>query len=47
MTKCNNSNLECLKCINFDTINDLFTIECYECKRYYADKFEVKNDKVQ
>ena len=36
---------ECTKCVHYDYDAATFTVECYECKRYYSDMFEDKKIK--
>ena len=34
---------ECVKCKNYDYENVHFKTECYECKRFYPDMFELRD----
>ena len=41
---------ECIKCTHYNYSDATFSFECYECKRFYADKFEsreINNDQIR
>lgn len=33
---------DCLRCRHYATDKGVFTLRCYECKRWYADQWEEK-----
>jgi len=33
---------ECIKCTHYNYSDATFSIECYDCKRFWTDKFEDK-----
>ena len=33
---------DCQRCVEFDIVRGVFTVECLECKRYYADRFQER-----
>jgi len=41
-TSTNTGSQKCEQCVHFDLSQNVYTVECYSCKRYYGDLFTLR-----